>query len=226
MVGRTLTPLVVCARRPCHQCQRGPCSLQCAPARKFPTIAETGPEIARWLAWFLLALLSWTALAYGIHRLAHHPAPWNRLARLHRAHHAPRYLSEPRPLRWHHLLFWFDTREETMDVWITLTLPALLIAALLPAQAPALLGFHYLYEVLLSDGRFDHNPAIDGPITRVLACGTFHLEHHRNPGRHFGLILTLWDHIFGSTVPSSRRSARMAAQQSAPKDAIPGSGRN
>ncbi len=167
----------------------------------------TIPEIARWPALFLLAVLAWTALGYGIHRLAHHGAGWNPLARLHCAHHAPRYLSEPRPLRWHHLLFWFDTREETLDVWFTLTLPALLIAALLPAQGPALLGLHYLYEVLLSDGRFDHNPAITGPITRVLACGTYHLEHHRDPRRHFGLIVTLWDHIFGTTSPSLLSSA-------------------
>lgn len=97
-------------------------------------------EIARWLALFLLTVLAWTALGYGIHRLAHHGAGWNLLARLHRAHHAPGYLSEPRPLRWHHFLFWFDTRAETLDVWITLTLPALLVAALLPAQGAGCAG--------------------------------------------------------------------------------------
>lgn len=185
---------------------------------EFPTI----PEIARWLVLFLLAVLAWTALGYAIHRLAHHSGEWNLLARLHRAHHAPAYLSTPRPLRCHHLLFWFDTRAETMDVWITLTLPALLIAALLPAQGPALLALHYLYEILLSDGRFDHNPAIDGAITRVLACGTYHLEHHRQPQRHFGLILTLWDHIFrtagaATTSPAGRCS---------PTGATPAGGRN
>lgn len=162
-------------------------------------VLASPPEILRWVALFALALLAWTALAYGIHRLAHHSARWNRLALAHRAHHHPAYLLRPRPLRWHHLLFWFDTPAETLDVWFTLTLPALLVAALFPAQGPVLLGFHYLYEVLLSDGRFDHNPAIDGPITRVLACGSYHLEHHRNPARHYGLILTLWDHVFGSS---------------------------
>jgi sterol desaturase/sphingolipid hydroxylase (fatty acid hydroxylase superfamily) len=165
-------------------------------------------ELARWFALFIAALLAWTAIAYGIHRLAHLGGRWNLLHTLHRAHHAPGYLLRPRPLRWHHLLFWFDTTAETLDVWFTLTLPALLIAALFPAQGPALLSLHYLYEILLSDGRLDHNPAIKGPITRVLACGTYHLQHHSNPNRHYGLILTLWDHVFGSTAcgrdPKSR----------------------
>ncbi|MFQ6538136.1 MULTISPECIES: sterol desaturase family protein [Aphanothece] len=152
-----------------------------------------------WLQGLLLALLSWTGLAYGVHRLAHHRASWNWLEVCHRHHHRPRYLLEARPLRWHHLLFWFDTLAESVDVWITLTLPALLIAALLPAQGPVLLGLHYFYEVLFSDARLDHNPRIQGRITRVLAWGTYHLEHHRNPRCHYGLIVTLWDVVFGST---------------------------
>jgi hypothetical protein len=189
-----------------------PYSFRQASTIQSPLLAASLPEILRWAALFALALLAWTALAYGIHRLAHHKVRWNRLALVHRAHHEPAYLLRPRPLRWQHLLFWFDTPAETLDVWFTLTLPALLIAALLPAQGPALLFFHYIYEVLLSDGRLDHNPAIDGPITRVLACGSYHLEHHRNPARHYGLILTLWDHVFrsagigpGSLRPTSPR---------------------
>jgi sterol desaturase/sphingolipid hydroxylase (fatty acid hydroxylase superfamily) len=103
-----------------------------------------------------------------------------------------------RPIKWHHFFFWFDTPSETADVWITLTLPALLITTLFPGQGPTLLGLHYVYEILLSDWRFDHNPTIAGAITRVLACGTYHLVHHSNPGLHYGLILTIWDHVFGS----------------------------
>lgn len=168
-------------------------------------------EPARWFLLFITALLAWTGLAYAIHRLAHLRGRWNRLHRLHRAHHAPTYLLQPRALRWHHLLFWFDTSAETLDVWITLTLPALLIAALFPGQGAALLGLHYVYEILLSDGRFDHNPAINGSITRVLACGTYHLQHHSNPGSHFGLILTLWDHIFGSATGGREEAPRLGS---------------
>jgi len=174
-----------------------------------PTQSPTALELARWFLLFIASLLAWTALAYAIHRLAHHSGRWNRLHTLHRAHHAPGYLLRQRPLRWHHLLFWFDTSAETLDVWITLTLPALLIAALFPGQGPTLLCFHYLYEILLSDTRFDHNPGIDGPITRMLACGTYHLQHHSNPSLHFGLIFTLWDHIFGSAGGGRERKPRL-----------------
>jgi sterol desaturase/sphingolipid hydroxylase (fatty acid hydroxylase superfamily) len=151
-----------------------------------------------WLLQLLLGLLAWLALAYGIHRLAHWPAPGNRLYRWHRAHHAQAYLAASRRLCWHHLLLCFGSVSETLDIWITLTLPLLLIAWLLPQQGAVLLLFHYLYEILFSDQRLDHNPSIHGPLTRVFAWGQYHLRHHADPRRNFGLILTLWDHVFAT----------------------------
>jgi sterol desaturase/sphingolipid hydroxylase (fatty acid hydroxylase superfamily) len=69
---------------------------------------------------------------------------------------------------------------------------------------------HYVYEVLLSDARFDHNPDLQGPITRVFACGSYHLEHHRDPTRHFGLILTLWDHLLSTTTRHPSRQSSVS----------------
>ena len=158
---------------------------------------STGPLLL-WLARMLILLLAWTGLAYGIHRLAHHRARWNRLERLHRVHHGPTYLEVRRSLHWHHFLLCFGSPQETLDIWFTLTLPALALAPLFPDQAPWLLGFHYLYEIFLSDERLDHNPRLCGSLTRYFAWGDYHLEHHRDPSRHFGLILTLWDGLCGS----------------------------
>lgn len=151
-----------------------------------------------WLGMFLLALLGWLGLAYGIHRLAHWPARWNRLQRLHAVHHAPAYFSRARTLRWHHFLLCFGSPAETLDIWITLTLPALLVCLAFPAQGPLLLVLHYAYEIVCSDQLLDHNPDLVGPITRLFAWGDYHLRHHRNPSRNFGLILTVWDHTFGT----------------------------
>lgn len=158
--------------------------------------------ILSWWLTLLPLLLAWTGMAYGIHRIAHLPGPWNLLNRLHRAHHHPDYLKARRRLRWHHFLLCFGSLEETLDGWITLTLPALLLGCLAPSHAPMLLGFHYLYEIFLSDDRLDHNPSLQGPLTRWFAWGEYHLAHHRQPTQHYGLILTCWDLIFGSGAPT------------------------
>lgn len=158
-----------------------------------------GPmPVLGWLLQLLLGLVAWLGLAYGIHRLAHWSRPWNRLHLWHRAHHAPSYLEEPRRFRWHHALLCFGSVPETLDIWVTLTLPLLLVALLLPQQGALLLLFHYVYEILFSDQRLDHNPRIRGPLTRVFAWGQYHLHHHADPRRNFGLILTVWDHVFAT----------------------------
>jgi sterol desaturase/sphingolipid hydroxylase (fatty acid hydroxylase superfamily) len=154
--------------------------------------------VLAWSLQLLLGLVIWLGMAYGIHRLAHWSRPWNRLHLWHRAHHAPSYLEEPRRFRWHHALLCFGSVPETLDIWVTLTLPLLLVALLLPQQGALLLLFHYVYEILFSDQRLDHNPRIRGPLTRVFAWGQYHLHHHADPRRNFGLILTVWDHVFAT----------------------------
>jgi len=145
-----------------------------------------------------MAALVWLGMAYGIHRLAHCSASWNLLHRLHAVHHQPSYLCRSRKLRWHHFLFCFGSVSETLDIWFTLTLPLLMISLMLPSQGAVLLVFHYLYEIFCSDSQLDHNPSLSGPLTRVFAWGEYHLRHHSNPSRNFGLILTFWDHLFAS----------------------------
>lgn len=163
-----------------------------------------------WITKLLLLFLAWTAASYGIHRLAHVKGRWNWLFRIHMLHHSPDYFRRDGRFRWRYLLMCFDSIPETLDVFITLTLPLLVLASVYFGQGVVLLIFHYLYEIIFSDERFDHNPAIDGAVTRWLACGQYHLEHHRNPGCHFGLIITIWDRVFASTdagwTPSPRRS--------------------
>jgi sterol desaturase/sphingolipid hydroxylase (fatty acid hydroxylase superfamily) len=144
------------------------------------------------------ALLAWSGLAYAIHRLAHWPATWNHLHRWHRVHHQPDYFDRQARLRWHHFLLCFGSPAETLDIWCTLTLPALLITWLLPDLGFQLLLFHYAYEIFCSDQRLDHNPAITGPVTRLFAWGRYHLRHHSVPSCNYGLIVTLWDHIFAT----------------------------
>ena len=68
----------------------------------------------------------------------------------------------------------------------------------LPKAGRPLLAFHYIYEVFLSENQLDHNPKITGRVTRWFAWGDFHLQHHVHPKQNIGLMITLWDRLFGT----------------------------
>jgi sterol desaturase/sphingolipid hydroxylase (fatty acid hydroxylase superfamily) len=170
-----------------------------APFGFLPEPSAPAMAVILWVAKLLFLFLAWTGASYGIHRLAHIGHRWNLLFRIHMVHHSPDYLRRDGRFRWRYLLMCFDSIPESLDVFITLTLPLLVLAWIFPSQGVALLIFHYLYEITLSDELFDHNPSIAGSVTRWLACGQYHLEHHRRPSRHFGLIITFWDRVFASS---------------------------
>jgi sterol desaturase/sphingolipid hydroxylase (fatty acid hydroxylase superfamily) len=155
------------------------------------------------LGGFTAAFLLWTFMIYWLHRLSHIRHQKNPLWQLHCAHHATPYLSAPSLSPWPkfaQLFFWLGSWRATLDVLVVMTLPALLIALIAPRYGLMLLAFHYFYEVFCSEYALDHNPRIQGFWTRIFAWGDFHLFHHISTRNNYGLIITLWDRVFGSAV--------------------------
>ena len=148
-------------------------------------------------------LLLWTFIIYWMHRLAHIHHPRNPLWQLHRAHHAIGYLSAPSQSTWPRFgqfLLWLGSWRASLDVIVSMTIPAIVIAIIIPRYGVPLLIFHYFYELFCSEYALDHNPNIQGGITRVFAWGDFHLLHHMTPRNNFCLIITLWDRVFRTAV--------------------------
>ncbi len=166
-------------------------------------------------------VLVWTFSIYWLHRLAHIHHPKNPLWHLHRAHHAIHYLGTPRKSFWPSLgqfLFWLGSWRASLDVIVTITIPAIILAVFLPRYGIPLLIFHYFYEVFCSEYALDHNPNIKGRLTRIFAWGDFHLLHHMTPRNNFSLIITFWDRVFGTAVDPSpgtaeRRQKSLLAQK-------------
>ncbi|MEM9304566.1 MAG: sterol desaturase family protein [Pseudomonadota bacterium] len=169
--------------------------------------------------------LLWTFCMYWLHRWSHIAKPGNLLWKIHVAHHQIPYLSRatpdvrPTPGQF---VFWLGGWRESLDVIVVMTLPLVLITLAFPQYGLPLLVFHYFYEVFLSEGLLDHNPRVKGPVTRYFAWGHFHLFHHINLKVNYGLIVTWWDHLFGTArhpapdrIPAviaarQRRSERLA----------------
>jgi len=139
--------------------------------------------------------LLWTLYSYTIHYLAHTKIRYNFLKYFHLKHHAYDYGESFFP-PWHDYFFWFGHIKSSMDVYITFTLPLVLLAMFDPLYGVILLVFHYFYEVFLSRNVLDHNPRIKGWITKIIPIGSFHLMHHRHAKCNYSFFITLWDHVF------------------------------
>lgn len=152
---------------------------------------------------FIFCFLLWTLISYALHRLAHTKSRYNPLFKIHLAHHKAEYGKEENYKfkwpGWRSFVLWFDDLKSSLDVWITLILPAVLVSLLFPTTHFAVLIFVYFYEVFLSEHNLDHNPEITGFVTRVLAIGQYHLTHHHYPKYNYGLYLTIWDIVFVTT---------------------------
>lgn len=140
--------------------------------------------------------LLWTLWSYGVHVLAHRPG---RLAKplrmIHRAHHAYEY-DESRLPPLSDYFFWFGSWRASLDVYITFTIPLLVVTVIDPAIGLPLLAFHYVYEVFLSRNVLDHNPNLRGVVTRFVPVGRYHLLHHSRVTCNYSFYITLWDVVF------------------------------
>jgi sterol desaturase/sphingolipid hydroxylase (fatty acid hydroxylase superfamily) len=148
---------------------------------------------------FMGLFLLWTLIVYGLHRLSHIKHKFNFLYFIHIHHHRVNYSNaSERKFNWRYLLFFFGSFYESLDVLITMTLPALVLYFIFPAYGAYILVFHYLYEVFLSENQLDHNPNISGVITNYFSWGKYHLKHHKDVRCNYSLIIPLWDFVFGT----------------------------
>jgi sterol desaturase/sphingolipid hydroxylase (fatty acid hydroxylase superfamily) len=164
-------------------------------------------EIVKYLTITLFYFLLWMLIAYWIHRIAHIPHKYNFLFKIHLAHHKYEY-GKPSWPRWHEYFLWYGDLRSSLDVWITLTFPAMVITLIDPRHGIILLIINYIYEVFLGGDVLDHNPKIRGRITKIFAWGQFHLTHHRNVRKNYSFYITLWDHIFRTAIIKDKNKGR------------------
>lgn len=135
---------------------------------------------------FVVYFLLWTFLLYWIHRIVHNISL---LRDIHRDHH--RFISQ-NSVKWHwsNLFLFNDTWMSTLDLWITEVIPTA-IFSLITGQIWIFL-FYYTWAALFQES-IEHNPNINFPL---LTSGRWHLLHHRNVNKNFGLFFSIWDIIF------------------------------
>jgi sterol desaturase/sphingolipid hydroxylase (fatty acid hydroxylase superfamily) len=163
-------------------------------------------ENASLLVQVVIAFISWNFLTYAYHRVGHLSFKGNFLRTIHLAHHRQMYdlgtrknVVTPEPFKLRYLLLYFDSFEESLDVWLGQMLPAIVVFLIFGGFSWYLCIYVYIYEVFFSETLLDHNPRITNPfLLCIFAWGQQHLEHHRDPSCNFSFSINIFDYIFGT----------------------------
>lgn len=140
---------------------------------------------------YIVYILLWTLILYLLHVLAHR---WEPLRKFHRDHHS--VVSENFVGKWHpsNLLLFNDTWKSTADLWITEVIPTFIFSYVTGVWG--IFIFYYFWAAFLQE-YLEHNKKLNIPL---ILTGKKHLLHHRHPYYNFGLILPMWDLIFGTYI--------------------------
>lgn len=110
---------------------------------------------------------------------------------LHRDHHTVINKSKGKTCwHWNNLLLFNDTWKSTVDLWITEVIPTIIFSYVIGQVWPIIL--YYFWAAFLQE-KLEHNIQLD-----VYPCtsGKWHMVHHTNPTKNFGLFIPIWDIIF------------------------------
>jgi len=138
---------------------------------------------------YTIYFLLWLFFLYWLHRLAH-VLPV--IKKLHLDHHI--YITQNQNVSWHwsNLFLITQTLKSTVDLWITEVIPTLLFS-LITGQWWILI-FYYLWAAILQE-TLEHDKNLNLPI---LTSGKWHLLHHSDFRKNFGIFFPLWDIVFNT----------------------------
>jgi sterol desaturase/sphingolipid hydroxylase (fatty acid hydroxylase superfamily) len=136
----------------------------------------------------IIYFLTWTFCLYWIHRVVHYIPV---IREIHLDHHAFVNTHETK-WHWSNLFLYNDTWTSTLDLWITEVVPTIIFSCITGQWWLCI--FYYVWAAFLQEP-FEHNKNVNIPL---LTHGRWHLIHHKNVKKNFGLFFPLWDKLFGT----------------------------
>lgn len=135
--------------------------------------------------YYILVFLGWTFVVYWLHRLVHAiPA----LAKFHNDHH--RYINKNETgWHWSNLFLYNDTWLSTLDLWTTEVIPALVFSYFFGWW---FFVVYYIWGAFIQEA-VEHNTKLN---LYPLTSGKWHMVHHRDATKNFGVFLPIWDWLF------------------------------
>jgi sterol desaturase/sphingolipid hydroxylase (fatty acid hydroxylase superfamily) len=138
---------------------------------------------------YIFAFLLWTLYLYWIHRILHSIPSFARDAHL--DHHRFINIHGKTTWHWNNLFLFNDTWTSTMDLWITEVVPTVIFSYVTGYWWLSV--FYYVWAAFIQEV-IEHNPKFN--IYPLLTSGQWHLVHHKQSDKNFGLFVPIWDIIF------------------------------
>ena len=135
---------------------------------------------------FVLYFFMWTFCLYWVHRAAH-ILP---ILKTYHFNHHKVINTNTIKWNWNNLLLYNDTKESTIDLWLTEVIPTCIISYITGQWW--LIVFYYLWASLIQE-RVEHNKHFNIPL---LTSGKWHLNHHKDGKCNYGLFTSIWDIVF------------------------------
>jgi sterol desaturase/sphingolipid hydroxylase (fatty acid hydroxylase superfamily) len=140
------------------------------------------------MTYLIFQLIVWSLLLYLCHRLAHIvPFLW----KYHQDHHLQIYKQTNKGHHWSNYFLFFDTWRSTIDQWLIEIIPTILLC--LVFQDFTVFIIYYVWAVCIQE-RVEHNYRFD--VYPFLTSGKWHLVHHSEYTKNFGVFTPVWDILF------------------------------
>jgi len=150
---------------------------------------------------YILVFLFWTFTVYWMHRLAH---VWSFMRKFHSDHHAQVTQDTIQGLNWKNMFLWFDSWKSTVDQWLTEVIPTIIISAVTGHWW--LFAFYYIWAAFIQEA-VEHNEKVN--LYPFITSGKWHLIHHINPTKNYGVFFPIWDIIFRTKENLNEHTSRL-----------------
>jgi sterol desaturase/sphingolipid hydroxylase (fatty acid hydroxylase superfamily) len=139
----------------------------------------------------IIYFLSWTLLLYWIHRITHSV---DCVKKYHLDHHRYINTNQGSKSKWefNNLFLFNDNKNSTIDLWITEVIPTIIFCYITTAWWIFL--FYYVWAAIFQE-TLEHKNSFN---FLWFTAGAWHLEHHKNYKKNYGLFIPIWDIIFNT----------------------------
>lgn len=136
---------------------------------------------------YCVYFLAWTFCLYWIHRIVHR-TPY--IKKWHYDHHTFIVKNGSPSWKWNNIFLYNDTWLSTLDLYVTEVIPTLVFSLITGQWWISI--FYYVWAAFLQEA-LEHNNKVDFPL---ITTGKWHLTHHYQPNKNYGLFFPIWDIIF------------------------------
>lgn len=130
-------------------------------------------------------------MVYWIHRITHMNEFLNSFHKRHHENVTSEIVGQS--WDWKQIFIWIDDLESTIDQWLMEVIPTIIFCWVFNQWW--LLVFYWIWAAFVQE-RVEHNSKLN--LYPFITSGRWHLVHHKEHEKNFGVFFPIWDIVFGT----------------------------